>query len=137
MTLGIAVALRNGYADDIRDAIDNAATPGKIEIYSGTRPATGVAITDQTLLATILFADPCAPNAVAGVLTFDADPDLEDDDAAAGGTATWARILDGDDTFVTDADVGTSGSDINLNSTNITAGGIVRITSGTLTIGNA
>jgi hypothetical protein len=69
------------------------------------------------------------------VLTFSAFTD--DSSADATGTATWARITDSADTFVCDASVGTSGADINLNSTSITVGGIIRITSGTLTAGNA
>ncbi len=135
MTLGILVSLRNAFLNAIRDAIDAGAGAGRIKIYSGTRPATGGAITTQVLLGTVLCSDPCAPNAAAGVLTFNSFTD--DEDADNSGTATWARITDSDDNFVTDADVGTSGADINLNSTNITQGGIIRITSGTLTAGNA
>ena len=135
MTLGILVSIRNAMLDLIRDAIDAGTGAGKINIYSGTRPATGGALSGNTLLGTVVCGDPCAANAAAGVLTFNSF--TEDSDADAGGTATWARITDSDDTFVTDASVGTSGEDINLNSTNITAGGIIRITSGTLTAGNA
>ena len=135
MTLGILVSIRNAMLDLIRVAIDAGTGPGKIKIYSGTRPVTGGALSGNTLLGTILCSDPCAPASAAGELTFSAFTD--DEDADAGGTATWARITDSDDNFVTDASVGTSGADINLNSTNITAGGIIRITSGTLTAGNA
>ncbi|MCG8642736.1 MAG: hypothetical protein MI862_23620 [Desulfobacterales bacterium] len=134
MTLGVKVDLRNGYLNSIRDAIDAGPGAGKIKIYSGTRPATGGAITSQVLLGTVLCSDPCSPNAASGVLTFSSFTD--DDSADAGGTASWARITDSTDSFVIDASVGTSGADINLNSTNITAGGIIRITSGTLTAGN-
>jgi hypothetical protein len=38
---------------------------------------------------------------------------------------------------VVDGDVGTSGSDLNLNSTSITIGGSVAVTSFTITAGNA
>lgn len=135
MALGVLTTIRNGWLDDIATAIDAGSGAGKIKFYSGTRPATGAAITDQTLLGTVTCSDPCAGSAASGVLTFSAFTD--DSDADATGTATWARITDSDDTFVCDCSVGTSGEDINLNSTSITAGGIIRVSSGTLTAGNA
>jgi hypothetical protein len=49
----------------------------------------------------------------------------------------WFRILTSANAAVVDGDVGTSGSDLNLNSTSITIGGSVAITSFTITAGNA
>jgi len=137
MTLGIKVEIRNGFLDDIKAAIDAGSGAGKLKLYTATRPATGAAITTQTLLGTVVCSDPCAPAADAGVLTFSAFTD--DEDADASGDATWARLTDSSDNFVADASVGISGSgaDIILNSVSIAAGGIIRITSGTLTAGNA
>ena len=54
--------------------------------------------------------------------------------ASNTGTAAAARIRDGGGTdIVTGLTVGTAGSDINLNSTSITSGQTVTITSGTIT----
>ena len=58
--------------------------------------------------------------------------------AGANGTAAVARIVDGAATpniIVTGLTVGTSGSDINLNSTAISNGQTVTITSGVITHG--
>lgn len=135
MAFGFATTLRNSRLNAIRDAIDAGAGAGKLRIYSGTRPATGAAITSQTLLAELTFSDPCAPAASGGVLTFSAI--TADTAADATGTATWARIVDSTGTFVADCNVGTSGSDINLNSTAIQVNAEVSVTSATLTDGNA
>lgn len=125
-------AIRNTRANAIRDAIDAGTGAGLLRIYDGTRPATGGTAT--TLLAELTFSDPSAPNASGGVLTLNAIN--ADPSANATGTATWARIVTSSGTFVADCNVGTSGSDINLNTTSINSGVQVSITSATLTEGN-
>ena len=58
--------------------------------------------------------------------------------ASATGTAAAARIKDGAGTpnnVITGLTVGTSGSDINLNSTSITSGQTVTLSSGVITHG--
>lgn len=133
MALGINVTLRNARLNVLRDAIDAGVGPGVVKIYSGTRPATGGAAT--TLLGTVTCSDPCAPNAASGVLTFSAF--TEDSSADADGTATWARAEDSAGTFVADMSVGTSGTDLIMNTVTIVTGGPIRIDSGTITEGNA
>lgn len=132
MALGVSETIRNAWVQAVASAIDAGATGGLIKFYGGVRPATGGTAT--TLLGTVTCAATCGTVA-AGVLTFAGM--TEDSSADATGTATWARITDSTGAFVCDASVATSGADINLNSTAITAGGIIRITSGTLTAGNA
>lgn len=133
MALGVKVEIRNAWLDAINTAINAGTGAGKLKIYDGTRPATGGTATN--LLGTVVCSDPAAPAASGGVLTFSSF--TEDSSADASGTATWGRFTDSADNFVCDCSVGTSGTDIILNSTAITAGGIIRITSGTLTAGNA
>lgn len=132
MALGVLLSIRNAWLTAIANAIDAGSAGGKIKFYDGTRPATGGTAT--TLLGTVTCDTTCG-TVSNGVLTFGSL--TEDSSADATGTATWARLTDSDDNFVCDCSVGTSGADINLNSTSITAGGIIRITSGTLTAGNA
>jgi hypothetical protein len=124
---------RNAALNSQRDLIDAGPAAGKIKIYTGTQPANGDgALSGNTLLGTLTFSDPCAPNAVGGVLTFSA---INEDSAAdATGTATWARLTDSNDNQVMDVDVGTSGATINLNTVSVVVGGAIRMTSGTLTI---
>lgn len=135
MALGVKAEIRNGWIDALITAINAGSGAGKIKIYDGTRPATGGTATN--LLATLTFSDPAAGSASGGSVTLSSI--TEDADADASGTATWARITDSDDNFVCDCSVTATGGggDITLNATGITAGGIVRITSGTLTAGNA
>ena len=133
MALAFATTIRNARADQLTVARDAAASAGKIRLYTGTRPATGGAVT--TLLAELFMSDPSAPAAAGGILTLNSIAD--DVSADNTGVATWFREVDGDNNFVTDGDVGTSGSDLNLNTTGITAGLNVSITSYVTTEGNA
>ncbi len=133
--LALNVTVANARLNAIKDAIDAAAKPGRIKIYTGPVPDPhGDAITTQVLLAELTFSRPCGTVA-DGVLTFAAI--TEEDLAPATGEAAWARIVDGSGTWVADADVGvtSSGAAIELNTTNIYAGGIVRITSGQISEG--
>lgn len=131
MALGYAAALRNAQLDQITT---RAGASALLRIYSGTRPATGGTAT--TLLAELTCNATFAPSASGGVLTLNSI--TQDSSADATGTATWFRIVKSDGaTHVMDGDVGTSGSDLNLNSTSITSGGTVSVTSFTITAGNA
>lgn len=134
MALGYVTTLRNSRLNAVRDAIDAGAGAGLLRIYDGTRPATGG--TPTTLLAELTFSDPCAAAASGGVLTFSAI--TADASANATGTATWWRAVDSTGAAVVDGNCGTSGSDMNLNSTAISAGVQVSATgTNTITAGNA
>jgi hypothetical protein len=130
MALGYVAALRNAQLDAITTQVGASA---KIRIYSGTRPATGGTAT--TLLAELPCSATFAPAASAGVLTLNAI--TNDSSADATGTASWFRILTSGNTPIVDGNVGTSGSDLNLNTTSIVTGGPVAISSFTITAGNA
>ena len=131
MALGYAATLRNNQLDQITTRAGGSA---KLRIYDGTRPATGGTAT--TLLAELICNATFAPAASSGVLTLNAI--TQDSSANAIGTATWFRIVQTDKTtHVLDGNVGTSGSDLNLNSVSITVGGAVSVTSFTITAGNA
>lgn len=130
MTLGLSTAARNGLLDAITTAIGSS---GKLRIYSGTRPATGGTAT--TLLAELPLSATAAAAASSGVLTLNAI--TNDSSADATGTASWFRVLTSGNTAVIDGDVGTSGSDLNLNTTSIVSGGPVAVSSFTITAPNA
>ena len=124
MAVTYTTAVKNARLDAVTAQIDAGAGAGKLEI--GT---TGMA----SVLATITLGDPSAAAASGGVLTFSGFP-RSDTSADATGTAAAARIRDSNNTdLVTGLTVGTSGSDINLDSTSITAGQTVTITSATIT----
>lgn len=129
MALAYSTALRNARLDEIPTAI---GASGLWRIYNGTRPASGGAAT--TLLAELALSATSAGAAAAGVLTFNAI--TQDASADNTGTASWFRIVTSGGTFVIDGNVGTSGSDLNLTTTAITATQPVSITSATITEGN-
>lgn len=129
MALGYVAALRNAQLDALTTQVGASAL---LRIYSGTRPATGG--TETTVLAELTCNATFAPAASGGVLTLNAI--TADSSANATGTASWFRILTSGAVAKIDGDVSTSASDLNLNSTSITSGGTVSITSFTITAGN-
>lgn len=125
-------AMANAFAA-LFDAAAGSPNAGYIRIYDGTQPTNGGdAITTQKLLAELRFGDPAFGSASNGTIT--ANAIARDDSANDTGTASWARLLDGDGNFIADVDVGTSGATINLNTTSLVSGGPVEITSFTFTV---
>ena len=130
MAIAYAATLRNTMLDAITTL---AGASCLINIYDGTRPATGGTAT--TLLAQLTGNATFAPAASGGVLTLNAI--TQDSSANATGTATWFRIYASNGTtHVLDGNVGTSGSDLNLTTVSIVATQPVSITSFVITEGN-
>jgi hypothetical protein len=129
MAVAYVTSLRNAKLDAITTAIGSS---GLLRIYNGTRPATGGAAT--TLLAQLALSATAAAAASSGLLTFNAIS--SDTSADATGTATWGRITTSGGTALIDFNIGTSGSDVNLNTTSIVSGATVAITSLTILDGN-
>jgi hypothetical protein len=131
MAIGMNLLLRNARLDAITAFAGGSCL---LRIYDGVRPATGGSPT--TLLAELTCNSTFAPAASGGALTLNSI--TQDTSANATGTATWARVVRSDGTtHVFDCSVGTSGADINLNTTSIVSGAAVSITSATLTEANA
>jgi len=124
-----AVARRNEMLDAIRDN----ANSGKLRIYSGTRPTdSDTALSGNTLLAELTMNATAFAAASGGVLT--ANAITKDSSADATGTATFARLYESDGTTPwADLSVGTSGTEIILNTTSIVAAAEVAVTSLTVT----
>jgi hypothetical protein len=123
MAVTYSTAAKNARLDAVTTLID-AGTAGKLKIRDS----------GNVVLATLTLADPSSPGAAAGVLTMDFDPDISDTSADATGTAANAIITDSaDTTVISGLTVGTSGTDIILDSTSITAGQTVTITAATIT----
>ena len=131
MALGIVAAFRDNMLDELTAGIDQDVGAGELRIFDGSRPATGGS--ETTELAALTLTDPFASAASSGVLTASA---IADDTSTVAGTATWFRLVDNSGDPIVDGDVGTSGSDLNLNSVAISAGGTVSVTSLVITAGN-
>ncbi|CAJ5372284.1 Uncharacterised protein [Burkholderia pseudomallei] len=131
MTMGFSTAVRNAMLDAITT---QAGASALLNIYSGTRPATGGALSGNTLLAQLTCNATFAPASSGGVLTLNSIASVT---AAATGTAVWARLTTSGGTFIADFSVGTSGTEIIIGTTSITSGATVSVSSGTITAGNA
>ncbi len=122
MTISYAAALKDTHMDATLAAFDSNASAATLEICTAAYAA---------VLVSITLAKPSFTRS-SGVLTAAGVP--KSGVAGGTGTAAVARIKDGGGGIqATGLTVGTSGSDINLNSTSITTGQTVTITSGTIT----
>ena len=122
MAVNYSSGLKTTRMAAVITAIDVHASPATIEICTAAFAA---------ILCTITLTDPSFTES-GGVITMAGAP--KSGTAGNTGTAAVARIKEGGGTVVVNnLSVGTSGSDINLNSTSITSGQTVTITSGTIT----
>jgi hypothetical protein len=124
MAIVYTTAVKNARLDAVTAQIDAGSGAGVLQI--GT---TGM----SSILAEITLNDPSAASAASGMLTFSGFP-KSDTSANNTGTAAEARIRDSNGVnIITGLTVGTTASDINLDSVSITSGQTVTITSATIT----
>lgn len=131
MAVQFSTTVRNAMLDAITA---QAGASALVRIYSGTKPTNAnTALSGNTLLASLTCGATFAAAASNGTLTLNAI--TQDSSADATGTAVFFRVLKSDGTTVVwQGDVGTSGSDLNLNTTSIASGGPVSVSSWTLSI---
>lgn len=115
----------------------DAGTAAVINIYNGTAPADADASEANTLLAQLVCSATCftsyADANPGGRATFAAI--TSDSSADNTGTASHFRILtQSGGTVVAQGTVGTASADLVLNTTSITSGSTVSITSATITL---
>lgn len=124
MAVTYSTTMKNARLQAVANTLDAGAGAATLEIGTSAM---------GTVLAVFQLVEPCGTVA-AGVLTFDFDPDISDTSANATGTAAAAQIKDGSGVAqITGLTVGTSGTDIILDSVSITSGQTVTITAGTIT----
>jgi hypothetical protein len=128
------------YSNGTRDAqqqglITYAGTGSIIRLYDGSQPANAnTAIVSQTLLVSLTIAGGFGTDS-NGTITLGA---VTSGTAVASGTASFFRIVKSDGTTVVmDGSVGTSGSDLNLNTTTVASSQTVSITAGTIIRANS
>lgn len=124
MAVNYSTTVKNSRLTVVRDAIDGGPAAGTLEICTAAY---------ASVLATVTLNDPCG-TVSSGVLTFSGTPIAAT--ASNTGTAAIARFKDSTGTVVADGlTVGTSGTDITVNTTSFTSGGSVSVTSATITHG--
>ena len=116
------VALRNKMLNDYGVAVGT----GTITIYDGTPPATAdTALSGNNALAAHTLTGFAA--ASSGTMTANA---ITNATISATGTATFARIVSG--SYVEQLTLGTSGTQVVVNTTSYVSGGVSQIVSITL-----
>jgi sulfur carrier protein ThiS len=126
----IQLALRDSMLDLVNAAIGSG---GFLRFYAGSKPPNAdTGLTGQTLLAELGLS--ATPFAVAASGQIVANTITDDLSANADGTATWATFTKSDGTRIIDCTVGTSGSDINMNSVEFRTGARITVTSYNLNI---
>lgn len=121
---------RNAWLNQITTDLGTSAL---FRIYAGVQPAdTSAAVTAaNVVIASLTFPTTNAFGAAAaGTMTANA---IGNDASAVGGTAAWFSLVKSTGTRCADGSVGTSGADLNLNSTTIATGAIVSISAFTIT----
>jgi hypothetical protein len=129
-----ASGVKDNILTQIKNAIDAGPGAGLFKVYTAPMPATpATAITTQTLLGTLTFADPCGTIA-ANTLTM--DPITQDSSADASGTAAWVRCTDSTGAAVVDLDVTATGfgGTCQLNTTNVVILGPILVSSFVITV---
>lgn len=141
MAIAISEAVRNSVINGTFDTAFDGGT-GRINIYTGTPPATPATAATGTLLATLVIASDWIGAGASGVGTVGSI--TSDTSADASGTAGWFRFYNTDETAPgsagTSADHridGTCGQgtgDLSFDNAVFVAGGTVAISSFTITM---
>lgn len=129
MAFKITTTAANAALDGLTAQLNN----GSLKIYDGSVPTNaGDALGAQVLLATLPLSATAFGAAASGTAT--ANAITSDTAADATSTATFYRALKSDGTTVVcQGSVGTSGADLNLNTTAIQINARVDVTSWTIT----
>jgi hypothetical protein len=123
MSISIAVNTRNAQLTTYGANFNS----GTLVLYSGSVPATADASLGAAVaLVTLPFSASAFGTASAGSMTANA---ITQTNAGASGTASFYRCFNSSSVCIEQGLVGTSGADLNMNTTAIVAGGPVQITS--------
>ena len=130
MTITITSAHNDARLGGTVAYLDSGTGNAAVRLYGGTRPATPADTPSSVMLVQIPLSKPCG-TVSAGVLTL---TQLEDGLIGNTGTATWARVVNGDGATAFDCDCGegTGAWEVQLAQVNLYAGGAARITSAVL-----
>lgn len=130
MALQFSTSVRNAMLDAIETAIGTSAV---LKIRSGAAPANCGTADSGTVLATISLASDWAASASSGSKAFNSLP-VTDSSADNTGTAAHYRLYASDGTTCHhQGTVGTTGTDMIVDSTSFTAGQTFNVTAWTWT----
>lgn len=128
MTVRVDTDVVNTLADAFAALFDS----GILEIRDGTQPSDADDAAVGTVLASITLPATAFGAAAAGVVSKSGT--WQDASANASGTATWFRMKDSGDTYRLDGSCGQGSGDLSFDDSSIVAGGVVTITSFSVTM---
>lgn len=131
----LGTTCRDAACNGIVDAVDGGTPPGRIEHRTGAQETNVSDASSGTLLGTNLFSNPAFGSSSSGVAT--ASAISNDSSADASGTAGHFRVYTGaggDTAALFQGNTSTSGADMNFDNNVIVAGGVIAITSFTVTV---
>lgn len=130
MTVAITQAHNDARLTGTVNHLDSGTGNAAVRLYGGTRPATPADTPGSVMLVQIPLSKPCG-TVSAGVLTL---TQLEDGLIGSTGTATWARVVNGEGATAFDCDCGEGPGawEVQLAQTSLFAGGAARISSAML-----
>jgi len=128
------MAMRNGTAarNAACDAIAALLNGGTIQVRTGVAPTNVSDAAQGTLLGTLSFSATAFGAASSGVAT--ANSITSDTSADASGTVGHARLLSSGGTAIMDCTCAQGSGDISFDNGTIVAGGVIAITSLTITV---
>ena len=134
MATRLPTAARNAACDAVVDLVDAGTGAGTVEVRTGSQPASADNAATGTLLATFTLADPAFGTASSGTAALAGAP--RSTTGVADGTAGWFRMKDSTGATVMDGSVTVTGGggQLELNTTTISTGVNVQITSGSVTM---
>lgn len=131
MAFRLGTTARNAACDAIVDLFDVGGA-GSIQIRTGAQPTNVADAASGTLLGTLPLSNPAFGSASTGVAT--ANAVTSDTSADNSGTAGHGRFLNNAGTAVADADAAQGSGTINFDNNVIVAGGVIAISSWTVTV---
>lgn len=128
----MAISKNQSLTNKLLDLITTAFSDGYLEIRSGIRPVSVESAPTGDVLVSVKL--PISPwnNSISGSATLAGEWYAT---SLISGTATWFRMYNNTKDKWMDGNVGISGSDLNINSTSIVAGNVVKITTFNISFG--
>lgn len=131
MAFRLSTATRNAACDAIVDSID-AGGPGLLRVRTSTQPTNVGDAENGTLLGTLTFSATAFGASSTGVAT--ASSITSDTSADASGTAGHFRILTGASVALMDGTCGQGSGDLSFDNSVIVSGGVIAVSSFTVTV---
>lgn len=131
----LGTTVRNAACDGIVDAIDGGTPPGRLEHRTGSQPTNVSDASSGTLLGTNIFSNPAFGSSSTGTAT--ASSITNDSSADNSGTAGYFRVYTGaggDTAALFQGNSGTASTDLVFDNATIVAGGVIAISSFTVSV---